>query len=153
MAPARIKKAEASSELMEKNEQQRNVILQSPSRTPTQSRAKKPLIITEAQKQALIDNLQLEGTSLSTNTTKQDSRSWQSPSVRESCAPSTHSKLKACAQGSSYGSTAYQLQCEKRTWASSMRSTNKLQKPQPPKQLPPAQKPTKHRKERASKRK
>ncbi|KAL8816828.1 MAG: hypothetical protein Q9191_008260, partial [Dirinaria sp. TL-2023a] len=62
MAPAKIKKTEDSSELAGKDEQQRNVVLQSPSRTPTQSRAKKPLIITEAQKQALIDNLQLEVT-------------------------------------------------------------------------------------------
>lgn len=41
--------------------QQRNVTLQSPARTPTRSPVKKPMMITEAQKQALIDNLQLEG--------------------------------------------------------------------------------------------
>ncbi|KAL9601382.1 MAG: hypothetical protein Q9219_002558 [cf. Caloplaca sp. 3 TL-2023] len=40
--------------------QSKTVAIQSPSRTPTQSPSKRPLMITVGQKQALIDNLQLE---------------------------------------------------------------------------------------------
>lgn len=62
MAPLRTKKTavavESSSD--EAVPQHRNVAIQSPARTPTRSPAKQPMMITEAQKQALIDNLQLE---------------------------------------------------------------------------------------------
>ena len=43
---------------------QQQIAVKSPARTPTQSPTKKTMMITEGQKQALMDNLQLEGTSL-----------------------------------------------------------------------------------------
>ena len=43
------------------NPQSKTVAIQSPARTPTQSPSKRPIMITQGQKQALIDNLQLEG--------------------------------------------------------------------------------------------
>lgn len=53
--------------------QKRIVTMEPPARTPLQSPVKKPVMITEAQKQALMDNLQLEGNfslALSRRTTK-----------------------------------------------------------------------------------
>ncbi|KAL8970822.1 MAG: hypothetical protein Q9183_001340 [Haloplaca sp. 2 TL-2023] len=44
------------------NPQSKTVAIQSPARTPTQSPSKRPIMITQGQKQALIDNLQLEVT-------------------------------------------------------------------------------------------
>ena len=67
MAPVRTKKTTATAETTADDalSEQRNVTLQSPTRTPTQSPIKKAMMITESQKQALIDNLQLEGICLS----------------------------------------------------------------------------------------
>jgi len=64
MAPTRTKKTATPDETIPSEDmpQQRIVTMQSPARTPLQSPVKKPLMITESQKQALIDNLQLEGT-------------------------------------------------------------------------------------------
>ena len=64
MAPTRSKKTQRLSQ--EKKDPQfpvpsKTVAIQSPARTPTQSPTKRPLEITQGQKQALIDNLQLEG--------------------------------------------------------------------------------------------
>lgn len=63
MAPTRPKKTAAPEETITSDivPQQSIITMQSPSRTPLQSPVKKPLMITESQKQALIDNLQLEG--------------------------------------------------------------------------------------------
>ncbi|KAL9137613.1 MAG: hypothetical protein Q9175_001164 [Cornicularia normoerica] len=59
MAPARTKKARSSTETSSTACPQ-SVTLQSPARTPVQSPRKRSMTITEGQKQALIDNLQLE---------------------------------------------------------------------------------------------
>ncbi|CAF9908837.1 MAG: hypothetical protein ALECFALPRED_005069 [Alectoria fallacina] len=59
MAPARSKKAQSSTEISSAARPQ-NSTLQSPTRTPVQSLQKRSMTITEGQKQALIDNLQLE---------------------------------------------------------------------------------------------
>jgi len=63
MAPPRTKKTTALDETITSDNtlQQSIVTTHSPARTPLQSPVKKPLMITESQKQALIDNLQLEG--------------------------------------------------------------------------------------------
>ncbi|MCJ1279385.1 hypothetical protein MMC21_007209 [Puttea exsequens] len=56
MAPNRIKKSRNSTD----NTRVHALVLNSPARTPTQSPQRKAMRITETQKQALIDNLQLE---------------------------------------------------------------------------------------------
>ncbi|KAL6720774.1 hypothetical protein ACLMJK_002699 [Lecanora helva] len=61
MAPSRTKKRKSSAENGSKLRLE-TVILKSPMRTPVHSPQKKVVSITEAQKQALIDNLQLEVT-------------------------------------------------------------------------------------------
>ncbi len=63
MAPARTKKRKTSSE-NEPSARPQTVAPHSPARTPMRSPQKRIVSITEAQKQALIDNLQLEGASL-----------------------------------------------------------------------------------------
>lgn len=57
MAPNRVKKARPSTD---NSPPARPIALQSPARTPVQSPQKRAVSITEGQKQALIDNLQLE---------------------------------------------------------------------------------------------
>ena len=59
MAPARTKKVQTSPGTSPTARPQ-TVTLQSPTMTPLQSPQKKSVMITEGQKQALIDNLQLE---------------------------------------------------------------------------------------------
>lgn len=59
MAPAHTKKARSPTGISSTARSQA-VTLQSPARTPVQSPQKKNVTITEGQKQALIDNLQLE---------------------------------------------------------------------------------------------
>jgi len=61
MAPNRVKKGRSSTD---NNPPARPITLQSPPRTPMQSPQKRVVGITEGQKQALIDNLQLEGEAL-----------------------------------------------------------------------------------------
>ena len=63
MAPAKPKTSKATTDPAheEPNFQQQNATLQPQSRTPTHISTKTTMMITEAQKQALIDNLQLEG--------------------------------------------------------------------------------------------
>ena len=61
MAPARTKKRKSSAENGREARPQ-TIALKSPTRTPIHSPQKRVVSITEAQKQALIDNLQLEGT-------------------------------------------------------------------------------------------
>lgn len=59
MAPTRTKKVQSSTDASSAARPQ-IVTLQSPATTPVQSPKKKSTMITEGQKQALIDNLQLE---------------------------------------------------------------------------------------------
>lgn len=59
MAPTRTKKTRSSTEISSTAPPQ-TVTLQSPARTPVRSPQKRSMTITEGQKQALIDNLQLE---------------------------------------------------------------------------------------------
>lgn len=59
MAPARTKKVQSSTETSSTARPQ-TVTLQSPARTPVQSPQKRSMTVTEGQKQALVDNLQLE---------------------------------------------------------------------------------------------
>ena len=59
MAPGRTKKVRSSTEIGSTARPQ-TVTLQSPARTPVQSPEKRSMTITQGQKQALIDNLQLE---------------------------------------------------------------------------------------------
>ncbi|KAF6236610.1 hypothetical protein HO173_005391 [Letharia columbiana] len=59
MAPPRTKKVRSSTDSSSTARPQ-TVTLQSPARTPVQSPRKRSMTITEGQKQALIDNLQLE---------------------------------------------------------------------------------------------
>ena len=59
MAPARTKKPRTSTEASSIARPQ-TITLQSPTKTPVHSPQKQSITITEGQKQALIDNLQLE---------------------------------------------------------------------------------------------
>ena len=63
MAPGRVKKNRHSSD-NETQERSQTVAVKSPIRTPVGSPQKKSMGITEGQKQALIDNLQLESKSV-----------------------------------------------------------------------------------------
>lgn len=63
MAPNRSKaiKTSTSDRPHESPSRQQTITIQSPARTPNRSPRKMAIGITQAQKQALIDNLQLEG--------------------------------------------------------------------------------------------
>ena len=83
MAPARAKKTRSSTETSSTARPQ-TVTLQSPARTPVQSPQKKSVTITEGQKQALIDNLQLESKLSLTHSMNQALISSKSRNARES---------------------------------------------------------------------
>lgn len=63
MAPGRVKKIRHSLD-NETQARSQTVAVKSPIRTPVGGPQKKPMGITEGQKQALIDNLQLESKSV-----------------------------------------------------------------------------------------
>lgn len=94
MAPARTKKAQSSTEISSTARPQ-TVTLQSPARTPVQSPQKRSMTVTEGQKQALVDNLQLESENSGSQSMTQALTFSQSRNVRESYGLNTLFKLKA----------------------------------------------------------
>jgi len=109
--------------------------MDSPSRTPTTSPPKKTIRMTQVQKQALIDNLQLESKSIILPTLQKhpseylnNSNIQQSPNARANSELNTPNKPQASDRVSRSASTASRHLCEKRTWASSSPNTTRCSK-------------------------
>ena len=93
MAPTRTKKPRSSTGTSSTAPPQ-TVALQLPARTPIHSPQKRSMTITDGQKQALIDNLQLESEHFPSHSMTQVLTSSQSRNARESYELNTPSKLK-----------------------------------------------------------
>lgn len=84
--------------------------------TPIGSPARKKMKITQTQKQALIDNLQLESTKTRLYSMSLSLTRWQSLNVPENCAPTTPFKPKISGLELNDVSTAYHCLSAKPGW-------------------------------------
>lgn len=106
--------------------QSKMVGFQSPAVTPTRSPSKRPIMITQRQKQALIDNLQLES-KLSYRRIYGITVLMASQSLNErgNSGHNTHCKRKICAPGWNCASTVSPRRCDRPVWASFMTSISR----------------------------